>query len=484
MIPTDCSETQFESINEGGAFPGRLLIVDDTRVNLLFLQRLLMQEGHQVQICQRADEALALAIADPPDLLISDVNMPGMDGYQLCRALKINPQTMYIPVIFVSVLDDLAQKTQAFEVGAADYITKPFESVEVLLRVKNQLRTQTLYRRLAEQNRLLQMEVERRKLAEEQSKLAEEKFAKAFYASPNPSTITLLSNGRHLEVNDSFCQVTGYTPEEVIGKSVVELNLWVNLEDRKKLFELISTQRRVRNHEFEFRTKHGQIHTAILSCEIITLNGEECLLSLSNDITERKQAESQLMIANTTLQKLADLDGLTQIANRRRFDTYLKYHLEQAQKHQQYLAMVLCDVDHFKHYNDYYGHLQGDTCLIRLAKVFQRSLTTHKDFVARYGGEEFALILPGRSPADAYCVVQRVLEAIQRAQIPHARSETASVVTVSFGGYVLTPENMLTVATPKDLIGKADAALYRAKQRGRNCIVFGNELIDDGHLDS
>ncbi len=237
MILTDCSETQFESINEVGAFVGKLLVVDDTQANLLFLQRLLMQEGHQVQVCQRADEALALAIADPPDLLISDINMPGMDGYQLCYALKVNPRTMHVPVIFISVLDDLTQKTRAFEAGAVDYITKPFESVEVLLRVKNQIRTQTLYRRLAEQNRLLQSEVERRKLAEEQSKLAEEKFAKAFYASPNPSTITLLSDGRHIEVNDSFCQVTGYTPEEVIGKTVVDLDLWVDLEDRKKLFD-------------------------------------------------------------------------------------------------------------------------------------------------------------------------------------------------------------------------------------------------------
>ncbi len=237
---------------------------------------------------------------------------------------------------------------------------------------------------------------------------------------------------------------------------------------------MISTQRRVKNHEFEFRTKHGAIHTAILSCEIITLNGEECLLSLSNDITERKEAESKLVVANTTLQKLADLDGLTQIANRRRFDAYLKYHLEQSQKQQKYLAMILCDVDHFKHYNDYYGHLQGDTCLIRLAKIFRRMLTTHTDFVARYGGEEFAMILPGRSPTKAYQVVQGILEAVRASTIPHARSSTAPFVTVSFGGYVLTPDNLETVATPSDLIGKADEALYRAKQQGRNQIVFGD----------
>ena len=130
---------------------------------------------------------------------------------------------------------------------------------------------------------------------------SEEKFAKAFRSSPNPITITTLVNGQHIEVNEAFCEITGYTTEEVMGRTALDLNLWVNAEDRHNLFQLLSRQTEVRNYEFEFRTKSGKVRTALLSADEIELRGEKCLLSISNDITERKQAEQELQQRNEDL---------------------------------------------------------------------------------------------------------------------------------------------------------------------------------------
>lgn len=454
---------------------GKILIVDETKNNLGSLIELLREAGHAVDICTEANLVLEMAIADPLDLIISNLCMTETEGYDLCDRLKSHPQVQNIPFIAISATDDLQAKATAFEVGANDYITTPFEAKEVLLRVKNHLRTQALYRQLAQQNRILQTEIIMRHHAEQQSKLAEEKFTKAFYSSPNPSTITLLSDGKHIEVNNSFCRLTGYTEKEILGRSAVELGLWVNIDDREELFEIIRSGRQVQNHEFEFCTKHGKIRTAILSCEIIQIDGQECLLSLSNDITERKQAESKLKVANHTLQRLADLDGLTKIANRRRFDSYLKYHWEKAQQEGLNLTLFLCDVDHFKAYNDHYGHLQGDACLMQLAKILRTRMPSPTDLVARYGGEEFAIILPGRSPTEGKEIVQHIWQAIQATNLPHAASPTAEFVTVSFGGCAFIPNG--SVRTARQLIGQADEALYQAKQQGRNRMLFSDLKI-------
>ncbi|RMG13270.1 MAG: PAS domain S-box protein [Cyanobacteria bacterium J055] len=147
-----------------------------------------------------------------------------------------------------------------------------------------------------------------RVLAEEALRLSEETFSKSFRASPCAMTISRWADGRHLEVNDTFCSLMGYTPEEIIGKTALDLNLWVNSEDRHKLFQLLKTDGIVRNYEFESRTKSGKILTALLSVEIVRIRGEDCLLAISNDITERKRAEQELQHKHEelalTLQKL------------------------------------------------------------------------------------------------------------------------------------------------------------------------------------
>jgi diguanylate cyclase (GGDEF)-like protein len=183
------------------------------------------------------------------------------------------------------------------------------------------------------------------------------------------------------------------------------------------------------------------------------------------EIHERKQVESTLRKANLELQRLAVLDELTHVANRRRFDQYLHIQWEQAARGT--LSLLMCDVDCFKRYNDGYGHQAGDQCLQQIAQAISRAVGHVRDLVARYGGEEFAVILPDTDPLGALRVAEAIQREIGNLRLPHADSVASAFVTVSIGVASAIP---LLHADPAALIAAADAALYAAKQQGRNRI--------------
>jgi diguanylate cyclase (GGDEF)-like protein len=166
---------------------------------------------------------------------------------------------------------------------------------------------------------------------------------------------------------------------------------------------------------------------------------------------------------------LAKYDSLTQIANRRKFDQYLEYQWQQMLRQEDNLAVILCDIDYFKQYNDTYGHPMGDRCLQQVAKILQNVLKRGNDLLARYGGEEFAVILPQTNLVGAIAVGQTMLAAINQAQIPHCRSGVNPHVTVSLGLMSLVPTSQ---TSPQDMVNQADHFLYLAKRQGRNRMVY------------
>jgi diguanylate cyclase (GGDEF)-like protein len=180
-----------------------------------------------------------------------------------------------------------------------------------------------------------------------------------------------------------------------------------------------------------------------------------------------------LEAANGELEKLSRQDGLTGIANRRSFDSYLATEVRRGVRERQPLSLILSDVDHFKAFNDCYGHQAGDDCLRRVAEALTSAGRRPADFAARYGGEEFAMVLPGTVLEGAVEVAQAVSRAIDGLAIPHARSAVDPKVTLSQGIVSLIPEKEIS---SEDLIQRADQALYLAKQQGRNrYVVFGGK---------
>ena len=317
-----------------------ILVVDDTPHNLQLLLNMLTRKGYEAVGVNDGIKALADMQDKLPDLVLLDINMPNINGFEVCQKLKSGDRTRDIPIIFVSARDEVLDKVQAFSLGGVDYITKPFQIAEVLARVENQLTLRRLQQQLQAQNEQLKQEIDHRVVAE-----------------------TLLQE------------------------------------------------------------------------------------------------------ANKKLEQLVNLDGLTQLANRRCFDEYLEQEWQRLGREQLPLSLIMCDIDFFKNYNDTYGHVTGDDCLRKVSGVIKQSVRRPADLAARYGGEEFVLVLPNTDIEGAVSIAESIRHQLSDLAIPHEDSPVSQFVTLSLGVTCLTPK---IDSNPSVLLTAADYALYRAKELGRD----------------
>ncbi len=192
---------------------------------------------------------------------------------------------------------------------------------------------------------------------------------------------------------------------------------------------------------------------------------EDLIILLYRDITERKVAEVALERANEALDRLAHIDGLTQIANRRKFDQVLKSEWQRMKREGKLLGMILSDIDYFKQFNDIYGHQAGDDCLRSVAGTLSALVHRPADLVARYGGEEFMILLPDTDYEGCKQIAEKMRLTIEALRIRHEGSKVHTAVTMSFGVAATAASG---AGTLDDLVGAADKALYCAKETGRN----------------
>lgn len=297
----------------------KILIIDDERSSITYLMSLLK---HDYKVIAAVDSLKGLEMAagvgggSAPDLILLDVLMPGMNGYQVCERLKSDDRTRGIPVIFVTAASDANDETRGFELGAVDYIVKPFHPSVVKARVRTQI---------------------------------------------------------------------------------------------------------------------------------------------------------ELKIKSDLLEQLASVDALLGIYNRRRFDEVLQIEWMRAQRSGSPLSLIMIDIDHFKLYNDHYGHAGGDECLRRVATILKNCLKRPTDFIARYGGEEIVVILPETGDEGAAMIAGLMCREVAGEDIPHAASPTAAQVTVSLGVSSALPGS--GIGSSRDLLEAADAQLYAAKKAGRNRVM-------------
>lgn len=226
------------------------------------------------------------------------------------------------------------------------------------------------------------------------------------------------------------------------------------------------------DHEADYRALHQNGHYVWIRDVVHVIrdaDGEvESLVGFMFDISERKKIEDKLFDLQKELEDLSFKDGLTNVANRRMFDSVIEVEWTNARRNNQPLSIILFDIDFFKQYNDIYGHIQGDDCLKRVAKVLSQGATRSRDFFARYGGEEFILVLPETDAGSARKVANRCQNLIFKEQIPHQGSEASQIITVSMGIGTIVPSHDQSI---KDFLHSVDRRLYLAKQQGRNRMV-------------
>jgi diguanylate cyclase (GGDEF)-like protein/PAS domain S-box-containing protein len=295
--------------------------------------------------------------------------------------------------------------------------------------------------------------------------LQEEKFNKAFHSAPYAILLTRLADGKILDVNEGFTKIIGYQIAEVLGKSTLDLHLWVTDQDRYKFVENISKNKKIDPFEQQFRKKSGELMTGLFSSETIEINKEELLLSSIGDITELSQIKQQLQIEATH-------DHLTGLPNRKLF--YDRFLIAQAfaQRYRKHLAILSLDLDNFKEVNDTLGHDAGDQVLIEVAKRLTTVLRK-VDTIARFGGDEFVLLLSEiKQRENVVEVTQKIMRSFQSAiQIDdHEFFLSASI------GIALYPDDGDYAS---DLIKKSDKALYYVKRNGRNNFCFYDDLPEN-----
>lgn len=195
-------------------------------------------------------------------------------------------------------------------------------------------------------------------------------------------------------------------------------------------------------------------------------NGEvESLIGFMFDISERKKTEEQLLTLQKQLEEYSYKDGLTGVANRRMFDSVLATEWANAQRTLQPLSLILLDIDHFKQFNDHYGHIQGDDCLKSVGQALSLAASRPRDFLGRFGGEEFVLVLPETDEAAARHIAERCRQQVRQQRIPHERSAVSSMLTISLGVGTIVPG---AHDRPLDFLNAVDKLLYQAKQLGRD----------------
>ena len=278
----------------------------------------------------------------------------------------------------------------------------------------------------------------------------------------------------YLNYNPHCYTMLGYAP----GEFPETMETWQTLIHPEEvgllenaLNELINLRQNTFSIEIRMLSQSGQWLWLQAKGRIVAYNEKgqvQKIIGTLIDISKYKHIEITLQKANEELQKLVTEDYLTQIANRRRFEERLGQEWRRAQRDRRSIAVIICDIDYFKNYNDTYGHLQGDQTLSIVAQTIHGTLSRPMDLAARYGGEEFGIILPNTSMLGAQRVAEKIQKALKECNIVHQRSPLSNHVTLSFGIAAMVPDTDLST---KNLVEAADKALYRAKNQGRNRMI-------------
>jgi two-component system, cell cycle response regulator len=456
----------------------KVLVVDDVELNVKLLEAKLASEYFEVVTAYNGASALDLANAEPPDIILLDVMMPRMDGFEVCRRLKENQRTTDIPVVMVTALSDVTDRLRGLEAGADDFLTKPVNDIALFARVRSLVRL----KRMMEELRLREEVCGRFSCTDSEEGPAAEINAasillveeQGFAASRIIDTRSPVA-GRVLRA--ASCAEAQLLLNDGVELAIVSLSLPDG--DPLRLVSQLRANESGRDLPILLMADDGELPRLAKGLDlgandylIRPVDRNELLARVRTQI-RRKRLQERLRANYQRSLSLALTDELTGLYNRRYVFAHLNELLARMPENGTETAVMLFDIDHFKLVNDRHGHPAGDEVLRELAKRAMRQVRS-VDLVGRLGGEEFIVVMPETNLAGAAIVAERVRAAVAEALFVLADDGTAVAVTISIGVAVTGRGDEKL----ESLLKRADEALYAAKNAGRNQVVAQNATRD------
>ena len=449
----------------------RVLVVDDVPANTKLLEARLSAEYFDVVTAMNGQEALTICERAECDLVLLDVMMPDMDGFEVCRRLKSNPVTHHIPVVMVTALDQPSDRVRGLEVGADDFLTKPVSDVALIARVRSLARLKLMtdeLRMRAVTSREIGLDSPEREAVAETGRngnilVVDDRAASA------ERIVGMLSDEHKADIEANPNEALFHAAEGSYDLVIVSLGL--DNFDGLRLCSQIRSLERTRNvpilaiadAESNSRLVRG-LEIGVNDYLSRPIDKNELMARVRTQIRKKRYTERLRDNVQMSIE-MAITDALTGLFNRRYMETHVGALVEQASSRGKPLAVLVLDIDYFKSINDTHGHDAGDDVLREFALRIKKSIRGI-DLACRYGGEEFVVIMPETDMAVSTMVAERLRRRIASEPFAIQKGARSVPVTISIGIAALGREdNAATV------LKRADQALYRAKRDGRNRVV-------------
>lgn len=450
----------------------RVLVVDDLEPNVKLLEAKLRAEYFDVLGAYSGQEAIERAISEQPDIILLDVMMPGMDGFEACRRLKTTPETMHIPVVMVTALDQQADRVAGLEAGADDFLSKPVEDLALFARV----RSLTRLKMMTDELRARYATGKGLGVVDNIDVSSDVDEARIFLIDDNEDQTERLKQA----LGEEFALSSELDPEVALGRAragdfdLIIVNLSLEAMDPLRLCSSIKSFEETRLTPILAVVRQGDTRKLVRALDIgvndyLTrpVDKNELAARVSTQL-RRKRYVDQLRSSFQASLEMAVTDQLTGLYNRRYLASHLSAMFDRAYWTGRPLSVMILDIDHFKKINDQNGHDAGDKVLQEFAERLTRSVRGI-DLACRYGGEEFLIAMPDTDMAFASVVAERLRQEIATAKFVINGGRDEIEVTASIG--IASTENGPAEDSAQKLIKRADEALYEAKSAGRNRVI-------------
>ncbi len=444
-----------------------ILVVDDLLPNVKLLETKLLNEYYTVLTARSGAEALTILKNSQVDLVLLDVMMPEMDGFEVCRFIKSDPEITNIPVVMVTALSEIEDRVAGLESGADDFLTKPINDMALFARIRSLIRT----KRMLDELKLRDQSRNLLGISSGEMKNYSLKEAKLLLIDDDEIENKNLKG----KLSHYVGQVDSISDPNVINNEIYEKNYDLFIissqmtnYDGLRVCSQIKAQKSIRHVPCLLMVEDGDSESIIKGLDLgvsdyITtpIDINEMLARASSQV-KRKKYQEELVKSYEDSLSMSVTDALTGVHNRRYFDVHFERLAQVSREGKKELGMIMMDIDRFKKVNDENGHMAGDEILKQIAKIIFDSVRI-TDLVSRFGGEEFIILLPNTSEEEVVKVAERIRQNVESHPFVISEFEKSLSITSSFGVSSLNPEGPIS-----DCIKRADANLYKAKELGRN----------------